>query len=168
MLLKHAGRKSVRSVLWVKYIDSWPEWRFGTGTGFCKVLELLLIVVASASGRYAFSFVPKKKYIIWDAQIRNRAAYIRYFQLVKSSSQIGKTSFGEPCLWMKEKTSGCIRKKLPAGPCQYSLMLKDIPALPTSQVYRKIQNAFWKSENCENYRFWQFTRAVLRILFSPQ
>jgi len=46
---------------------------------------------------------------------------------------------------------------------------KDIPALPTSKVYQKSQNACWKTENWENYRFWQvFTRAVLRILFSLQ
>ena len=47
--------------------------------------------------------------------------------------------------------------------------LKDIPALPTSQVHQKIQNTCQKSENGENYRFRQvFTRAVLRILFSSQ
>ena len=32
-------------------------------------------------------------------------------------------------------------------------LLKDIPALPTSQVYQKIQNASKKSKNWENCRF---------------
>jgi len=61
----------------------------------------------------------------------------------------------------------CVRRR--SADTDRIVTFKDIPALPTSQVYRKIQNACKTSENRENFRFWQvFTQTVLRILFSPQ